>query len=170
MEGEPVLQGRPRVRGLPPSRPAGILLSRFYRSAYSGSAVSGRARDPLEVAEPCRYDGPKHGAARAQRPLAPNAACGHTCVVATGDEHNPVTTTRCSECSVTHGIEEAAHSIPETAGDIARALNLDDGADTLFQPLTDEQRMLITRIVDPEETRGRGRPRADTRTVAKSCE
>ena len=91
--------------------------------------------------------------------------CGHTCVVTTGDENTPVTTTLCSECSVTRGVVEATHALPETAGDIAGAVDLDDGATPAFQPLTDEQWLQIKRIVDPEETRGRGRPRADARTI-----
>jgi transposase len=91
--------------------------------------------------------------------------CGHTCVVTTGDEYTPITTKLCAECSVTRGVVEAAHGIHETAGDTAGAVDLDDGATPAFHPLTDEQWIQIKRIVAPEETRGRGRPRADARTM-----
>lgn len=93
--------------------------------------------------------------------------CGHVERLIAGG--NPPSTTRCSECSVMRGVEAAARDVSEAAS-YANASNLDK--DALANPprqlLTDEQWKLVKRIVEPDNARRRGRPRADARTVVNT--
>ncbi|WP_235352714.1 transposase [Brevibacterium sp. UCMA 11752] len=90
--------------------------------------------------------------------------CGHVERSVAGS--NPPSTARCSECSVTRGVEAAARDVSEEASD-ANASDLDK--DALVNPpcqlLTDEQWKLVKPIVESDIARGRGRPRVDARTV-----
>lgn len=93
--------------------------------------------------------------------------CGH--IERLIAEGNPPSTARCSECSVTRGVEAAARDVSEAASD-ANASDLDE--DALVNPpcqlLTDEKWKLVKRIVEPDNARRRGRPRVDARTVVNA--
>jgi transposase len=89
--------------------------------------------------------------------------------VTTGNSSSPPTTTRCSACSTTRGVVDAARGILKATSDAsADTLTTGIAAKPTYQLLTNEQWSLINRIVQPDDAPRRGRPSADARTVVNA--